>query len=73
MTNKLTRRLLTAAALAIALPVAGVCLVLTLVFKMHEGGIRAVLSEVGFFGLVAIVVVYAIAVVGALRRRRALS
>jgi len=55
-----------------ALPAAALlagCLMLTIFFKVHEGGVRGALSNVGFCGLVLIVVVYAAAAITAAARR----
>ncbi len=65
MTNRLLSRQVAVPATAVLV----VCLLLTLFFKVHEGGVRAVLSDIGFFGLCLIVLAYAAAGIGTIMRR----
>ena len=68
----MTNRLFSRKVLHVAAALLAVCLLLTIIFKVHEGGVRGVLSDIGFCGLVLIVVAYAAAAITAgVRRARA--
>lgn len=64
-------RLFTARYAIGAIALLAVCVILTAAFKTHEGGLRGALAEIGFVGLVVIVLAYAGAGVAmAVRSRR---
>ena len=68
----MTDRLFSRQALAAAAALLAGCLLLTMLFKVHEGGVRGALSQIGFCGLVLIVVAYAAAAITVgVRRARA--
>lgn len=68
----MTDRLLSRQYALPALALLGACLLLTIIFKVHMGGVRGALSNVGFIGLVLIVVAYAAAgITAGVRRARA--